>query len=524
MQNQRSILSDILSGFIIFLIALPLSVGIALASGAPPTAGILAAIIGGVVGAYLGGSHLAINGPAAGLIVIALGAVQDLGAGDPQTGFRRMLAVVLVAGAAQVAMGLARWGALGTTVPGSVIHGMLSAIGAIIMVKQLPVAMGVAMQSKDIPGMLAELPHAALGLNPEVALIAMTGFAIILSLNLIQGKWVRYVPAPLLVVIAGFGFAKLFDFDHVHLVTSHWLQFEVGPKLLLNLPHNLAQAIIFPDFSVILSATSLRYVAMVAIVGSIESLLTANAVDRLDPYKRTSNLDRELWSKGVCNMVCGALGGLPIIAEIVRSSANIKNGARTPLANFCHGIFILVFLLLLPDLLREIPLAALAAILISVGWALAHPRQFLKTFSVGQDHFLAFLTTFVLTLATDLLVGVAAGILVELTFNFTRGTRLSNLFRVKVDQSKTAQGTVLKLRTPVTFTNFLSLRKILDSTKNDARVILDLSDAPVVDHTVLEQLYRFQAERKEQGRTLEISFSAEHRPTSKHPLAALRRV
>lgn len=510
---KQALVPDLISGFIIFLIALPLSIGIALASGAPPTAGILAAIVGGVLGSYLGGSYLTINGPAAGLIVIVIGAIQDLGKGDATLGYRRMLASVLIAGALQIVFAVLRLGILGSGVPSSVIHGMLTAIGFIIMVKQFPVALGVAPHGKDVIGILGEAPDLIRHLNPEVALIAALGFIVILTYNQLKGKWLQYLPAPLVVVVLGILMGHFFDFDHEHLVTSHWQQFQVGPKLLLNLPEHLASAIVFPDFSAVFSWDSIRYAITFALVASIESLLSSSAVDRMDPYGRTSSLDRELLSKGICNMVSSAIGGLPIIAEMVRSSANVRNGARTPAANFFHGIFILAFLILFPWLLHQIPLAALAAVLISVGYRLAHPSQFLHTAEIGRDHFAAFLTTFLVTIGSDLLLGVAAGIGVELAFNLLRGASPRDLFRVRAEEERRPNQVTLRVQSPVVFTNLISLKRRLESISREEQdeLVVDLSATTLVDHTSLDALTRYR-----------VAFSESHRPVSAHPLAARR--
>lgn len=520
---RQNWMDDLISGFILFLIALPLSLGIALASGAPASAGILGAIVGGILGSLLGGSYLTINGPAAGLIVIVLGAIQDLGAGDPATGFKKMLAACVVAGGVQILFGVFRLGILGVAVPSSVIHGMLTAIGVIIMSKQIHVALGVIPHAKEPLGLLEEIPHSLSQLNPEVALIAAVGLVILLGFKLFKGSWVRFVPAPLIVVLSGIYLANLFDFDHTHLVTSHWLNLEVGPSLLLNLPQNLASAIILPDFSSVFSGVSVRYVVMLAMVGSIESLLSASAVDRMDPYQRVSNLDRELISKGICNLTCGLIGGLPIIAEMVRSSANVRNGAKTRWACFFHGAFILLFIGLFPKIVHLIPLAALAAILLSVGYSLAQPTQFLYVAKVGRDHFAAFLITFIVTLAQDLLVGVFAGLFVEILFSLARGAGWKTLFRPAMRECVEGSHLHLKFQSALIFTNFLALKKRLDNLGKIKAVTVDVSDAAVVDHTVLEHLHRYQAEQESQGNKFSLHFSEDHLPVSKHPLAARKR-
>ena len=521
--GRASWTADLRAGFIVFLIALPLSIGIALASGAPPTAGVLAAIIGGVLGSLVTGAHLTINGPAAGLIVIVMGAIHDLG-GDPMEGFKRMLAALVCAGILQIIFGVFRLGAIGLAVPGSVIHGMLTGIGVIIMVKQLPVALGVIPTAKTLPDMILAIPHTLEALNPEVALIAMVGFYIILYMSRDSNKIARFVPAPLLVIVAGIVMAHLFDFEHEHLVESHWLHFTADERLLLNLPKNLTTAIFLPDFSRWLTPKFWIYVVELAMVGSIESLLSAAAVDRMDPFKRTTNLDRELIGKGVCNVVCGLIGGLPIIAEMVRSTANIQNGAITRRANFFHGIFILLALVFIPHLLHLIPLAALAAILMSVGYSLAHPRQFLKTAQIGPEHFSAFIVTFAVTIMSDLLLGVIAGILVELVVNVTRGASIKSIFKADIHEHDHPEAKTLTITSALVFTNYLSFKKQMEKylQADQSSVRIDLRLAHVIDHTVLEQLHRMSQESKRTGSGFELVFSNLHTPVSKHPLAARR--
>lgn len=508
---RRYLASEVISGFVICLIALPLSVGIALASGAPPTAGILAAMIGGLVGALLGGSYLTINGPAAGLIVVVSAAVMNLGQGDTLTGFRRMLAATALAGVLQIAFGIMKWGILGTIVPGSVIHGMLTAIGIIVMVKQIPVVLGATAASKSILGIVSEIPHLLSQMNPEVALIAAVGFVILVGSKTWKRSWALWLPAPLLVAVVGMGLASLFDFGHEHMVTSHWQTFTVGPKLLLTLPESIARAFVAPDFSMVFTLASLRWTLAVALVASVESLLTASAVDRMDPWKRTSNLDRELVSKGICNLLCGLLGGLPIIAEMVRSSANVSQGARTRWANFFHGFFMLVFLVCFPALLHRIPLAALGAILMSVGYSLARPVQFFHVAKIGKDHFAAFMATLAITIASDLLLGVLAGLAVEIAFCFARGVRLKELFHLDFEEVESDGRRTLRVNSPLVFTNFLRLKPRLTAPDSVTAVELDLEEALVIDHTSLDQLQRMPCE---------LRFSVDHRSASLHPAAA----
>lgn len=513
--------ADIFSGVMVFLIALPLSVGIALASGAPPSAGLWAAIVGGVLGAVTGGSYLTINGPAAGMIVVVLHAIQDLGQGDVATGFRRALAAFFIAGLIQVLFGKMKLGRLGLAIPGSVIHGMLTAIGIIILTKQLYVALGISSTGKNTLELLSDFPKRGEGLNPEVALIAAVGLMIVLAFNTYKGAWKKYVPIPLLVVLSGVGLAKLFDFGHLHTIQSHGLTFDVSPKLLLALPDSLASTIVNPDFSLITSSTFWIHTISIALIASIETLLSAAAVDRLDPLTRKSNLDRELTSKGLCNMVLGLIGGLPIIAEMVRSKANVENGAQSQLSNLTHGALIMAFVIGAPSLLNNIPLATFAAVLIPVGYALAHPSQFFNTAKIGREHFAAFMVSLVVTLGTDLLIGVMAGVAVEMLWNIYKGANPLGIFSVKTQTEETAQGVRVCVQSPLIFTNLLSLRSKIDAHDRADKIILDLSLAKVIDHTAHEHLQKLSKEAGIRGRTIEIRYSEKHIPFSDHPAAGL---
>ena len=415
-ENWRS---DLLSGFLVFLIALPLCLGIAMASGFPPMAGIISAIIGGLLVSRVSGSYVTINGPAAGLIVVILDAVQSLGEGDAMAGYRFTLAAIVMASVLQVLMGVFKAGKLSAFFPTSVVHGMLAAIGIIIMAKQFHTLVGVKPEADSLIGTIAEIPHSIIEMNPEVSIIGLFGLALMIAWALIKNKYLKMIPAPILVVMIGLALGQYFDLDHVHkylflpdaeILPHH--EFTVGPKFLVSVPEHFMAGFYFPDFSKIATYEFWIAVVSICLVGSLESLLSAAAVDKLDPYKRDSDLNRDLTAVGVGNIASGMIGGLPMIAEIVRSSANINNGAKTGWANFFHGAFLLIFVALFPRLIHEIPLASLAALLVFTGFRLASPKEFAKTLEVGLDNFVIFLATIIGVLATDLLIGVAIGIVV----------------------------------------------------------------------------------------------------------------
>ena len=529
LENWRS---DLLSGFLIFLIALPLCLGIAMASGFPPMAGIISAIIGGLLVSRISGSYVTINGPAAGLIVVILGSVNSLGQGDAMAGYRYTLAAIVVASILQILMGVFKAGKLSAFFPSSVVHGMLAAIGIIIMVKQFHTMFGVKPEAQSLFGNIAEIPHTVWNLNPEVALIGLSGLIIMILWAVIKNRYVKMIPAPILVVLVGFVLGQYFDLDHSHqylflpdaeILPHH--EFTVGPKFLVAVPENFMDGFYFPDFSKIASYEFWLAVVSICLVGSLESLLSAAAVDKLDPHKRYSDLNRDLTAVGIGNTLSGLIGGLPMIAEIVRSSANINNNAKTGWSNFFHGSFLLIFVALFPRLIHEIPLASLAALLVYTGFRLASPKEFAKTLSIGIDNFSIFLITIIGVLATDLLIGVGIGILAKLLLHLFRGLKFSNVFSVNYHIHQSDDDTYhIKVGGAAVFSNLISLKSIAADLPEKKTIFFDLTNADLIDHTVMEFIEHFSEDYSRQGGQCEIVGLEEHRSYSSHPLAARRKV
>jgi len=510
--------SDMLSGFLVFLIALPLCLGISMASGFPPIAGIFTAVIGGLVVSFFGGSNLTIKGPAAGLIVIALGAVEELGKGDPLVGYKLAIAVVVVAGVVQIVFGLLKLGVLGDFFPSAAVHGMLAAIGIIIASKQIHTMLGVKPEGKEALHLLAEIPHSISTMNPEIAIIGFVSLLILFTLPLIKNKYVKMIPAPLVVILTAIPLGMYFDLQHEHkylFLDSH--EYSIGPKFLVTLPDNMYSAITFPDFSQIFSGTSIKYIIMFALVGSLESLLSSKAIDTLDPFKRKSNMNRDLLGVGVGNTLAGLVGGLPMISEIVRSSANINNGAKTWWSNVFHGMFLLIFVAFFPMLIHQIPLAALAAMLIFTGYRLASPKEFFKTYMVGKEQLLIFLVTIIVTLATDLLLGIGAGILAKFLVHLYFGLPFKSAFKpiFRVDQPSENVYQIDVFHSAV-FSNFIQFKKKLDELPRKAKIIVDFDNCKIVDHTVLENLHQYKHDYEHDGGTFEIKGLEHHKKLSNH--------
>ena len=484
-ENWRS---DLLSGFLVFLIALPLCLGIAMASGFPPSAGIITAIVGGLLVSRLSGSYLTINGPAAGLIVVVLSAVQTLGEGDAMAGYRYTLAAIVMASVVQILLGVFKAGRLSSFFPASVVHGMLAAIGLIIIATQSHVMLGVTPQAGSLFSVIAQIPHSLLNMNPEIILISFLGLLVLMVWPSIGSR----IPAPIIVVMVGMLFAWHFDLDQDGVAR--------GSQYLVAVPDNFGAGFNFPDFSKIFTLAFWEAVISISLVGSLESLLSTTAIDKLDPYKRRSNLDRDLTAVGIGNMVAGFIGGLPMIAEIVRSSENVNKGAKTAWANFFHGLILLLFVALFPGLIQSIPLASLAVLLVYTGYRLASPKAFARVMDIGKEQFLMFAVTIIGVLAIDLLAGVALGIVLKLAINRLRGVWLSNLFRIHFTiQQQNRDTLVVKLLGSALFSNYLPLKKALSELEAGKTIIFDFSDGYLIDHTVMEFIDEFRQAYETQG-------------------------
>lgn len=527
--------SDLSSGFIISLIALPLCLGIALASGVPPMAGLIAGIVGGLILSFSGGSYLTINGPAAGLAVIVLTSMEGFKAMAPSGlspeqielfAYQHTLAVGLACGVLQILFGMIRAGVLSNFFPSSVVHGMLAAIGIMIFSKQFHTAVGVKPEGKEMLEIIAAIPNSLLNMNPEIAIISAISLLILIGLPLVKHPWIKKLPAPLIVVLVAIPLGHYFDLEHEHkyLFLNHH-EYNLGPKFLVSLPSNVLDGIVLPKFDLLFTGFSIQMIITYALVASLESLLTAAAVDKLDPEKRTSNFNRELYSKGAGNALSSFLGGLPIIAEVVRSSANINNGAKSPWANFFHGLFLLIFIVFLNQVIHQIPLAALASMLMVTGYRLASPKEFMKTYKVGKEQLIIFISTIVFTLATDLLVGILAGIVVKLIVHLINGLPVKGMFKpfLTIDVIDENHYHV-DVEHSAVFSNFIGFKKRLQELPLGKSIVVDFSNTRLVDHTVLENLHDIQNNYKRSGGSFEIVGLNEHQPLSEHPHASRKTV
>ena len=529
---------DALSGFLVFLIALPLCLGISLACGYPPIAGIFTAIIGSILTTFISNSELTIKGPAAGLIVIAIGCIEDFG-GDGMTGgwteadvtaYKAALAVGVAAAVLQILFGLFRAGILGEFFPISAVHGMLAAIGVIIIIKQFPVALGVSASGEPLE-MLKEFPNYVLEANPAIAVIGLVSI-LIMFLWPVAGKRIpalKTIPAPMVVLLAAVPLGMAFDLLHEHSYTLQGHKYQLGEQYLVKMPNRIFGMFddaTYPEFSALSQLKAWKWATMFFIIGSLESLLSAKAIDLIDPWRRKTNLDRDMVAVGAGNLCSAFVGGLPMISEIVRSKANIDNGARTRFADMWHGVFLLICVALIPTILHRIPLASLAAMLVYTGYRLAHPLEFIHVYRIGKEQLAIFVITMVAVLATDLLIGIAIGILLKMMIHVTNGVPLKAMFKPYLDVEQFDENTSLIIaRQSAVFSNWIPFRRQIEQIGLVQRrnLIVDVSDTQLVDHSVMEKLEEIGRDFEQEGLSFEVRGLETLQPLSRNSHAARKR-
>ena len=498
---------DAPAGLVVFLVALPLCLGISLASGAPLLAGVVSGIVGGVLVSLLSGSQLSVSGPAAGLTVVVLSASASLGS------WPAVLAATAVAGVMQLLLGVARAGIIALYFPGTVIRGMLASIGIILILKQLPHFLGADtdyfedMKFLQVNGQntFSAIAAAARALSPGSVLVGVVSLALLLlwdSGPMRRLGWVRLVPGALVAVVAAVAVNQL-----LHELAPAW---QVRPEHLVKLPvlsslSQLTSEITFLDFTALRRPATYSVAFTIAIVASLETLLSVEAVDNLDPQKRHTPPNRELLAQGVGNLVSGLLGGLPITAVIVRSSANIAAGGQSRLSAFIHGLLLLTSLLFLGSILNMIPLSALAAVLLLVGFKLTKPALYRAQWRLGWAQFGPFIITILAVLFTDLLKGVSIGLVLGFFFILKDNAKAgSHLRRDAVGDAEDPSHVHLRLPEHVSFLNKASIVTTLEQLPAGSRVILDGTHTTVIDHDVLEAVEAFRQAAPARGIDLEL--------------------
>ena len=534
---------DLLSGMQVALVSLPLSLGIAIASGAPPVTGLVSAIIAGFVFPFLGGAYVTISGPAAGLAPALLAGMLLLGNGDVAAGYPLVLVAICLAGIVMILLSIFRAGNLvAMFLPVTVVEAMLAAIGIMIIVKQVPALLGdLSPGGKTIPASIAKLPDSFLNIEPSVFAIGGLCLFLMFFLNRTRSVALRKVPPPLTVCALGIALGYVFNLD---------------PAYLIEMPDNVLQGgITMPAFDAVWSrpelwGSVLLIVVTLTLIDSVESLATIRAVDKIDPYQRKARPNVTLRAMGISNVLSSLFGGLTIIPGGIKSRANIDAGGRTLWANFYNAVFLLIFLFFAKELIGRIPLAAIGAVIVYVGWRLCEPTVFARTFAIGRDQFFVFIVTIGAILATDLLIGILIGVAAQillLSYLLTPSLRLvltgrvsfmqmlrilaatmldlfrSPVLRAKQEVDSGRAQTQLSLASLSGF-NLFPLERVLAAVPRNTGIALNLSESGrIVDHTTMEYLHQFKEECVREGRPFSIQGMERFHPFTEHPLATRMR-
>ena len=501
----KELKSDLPASIVVFFVAVPLCLGIALASGAPLFAGIIAGIVGGIVVGIASGSPLGVSGPAAGLAVIVLTSIAAIGS------WPAFLLAVVLAGILQLIMGFAKAGFIAYFFPSSVIKGMLTGIGLLIILKQIPHALGydkgpegdLSYAQPDGGTTISSISNAFNALTPGAVLISVIAIAILIFWDQVlikKHKIFQIIQGPIVVVVLGIVMNYLYQ--------SGSLPFSLAADQVVRLPvaNSLTEFFTFftfPDFSAITNFKVWEVAVVLAIVASLETLLCVEATDKLDPYKRVTPTNRELKAQGLGNVLSGLIGGLPLTQVIVRSTANITFGGKTKMSAILHGVFLLISAITIAGLLNMIPLASLAAILIIVGYKLAKPALFVQMYKLGWEQFVPFVATVVGILATDLLKGIIIGVLFGIFYTLRHSYRNSHYMK---DIRTTEQGHEvhhLVLAEEVSFFNKANVIQALDAIPANSKVVIDFSKSKSVAHDVLELIQNYEINAKTKNITVQ---------------------
>lgn len=520
---QHYFKEDITAAFGMALVVLPLALGIAVASGVPPMAGVLSAVVGGIVATFFRGSHITINGPSAGLIAVMLSGGIALGDGNPLIGFQCLLGATIVAGIGQMLLGVFKLGERGDIIPTAAINGMLAAVGFTIIVTQIHLVFGVTIESESAYDSFWMIWKSIRALNPIILLIGAISIVVLLLHKQGAIKGARVLPTPIWIILFTIPIVYYFNFFETHYVPFFNTAFPVGPTYLVDIPLDIKNYIIYPSFEKINQIDFWTVSLSILAVSTIETLVSAKAVDKLDPLERNTNLNKELFAAGLSSTVAGCIGGLPVITAIP-----VYNGAKTKWSNLYYGIILALFVLIFAPIIRLIPLAALAVLLIYTGYKLATPKLWVDTYRKGDDQFLIFFTTFFATLVYGLLIGLVIGILITLFNHYGKSNLSGKKFieyltqpSIKTTRTENTHELYVKLEGIVNFINIPKLKQVLKASgESEKHIIVDMSNARLIDYTVLEYLHD-DASRYDlpEGMNFELVGLGAHDAYSRHPNA-----
>lgn len=521
---KQSWQGDLRASVSVAFIAIPLGLGIGLASGVPPISAIIPCLVGGLLLSWFSGGHIIVHSTPKMLIGVTAAAVLTLGGDNAEAGYRLFLAAVVIAGGIQLLLGFFRLGVIGELIPATVVKALLASVGVIIIMKQMPIVLGGLYSTIKMHELTALTVDSLMQLNVKAFFVGLFATAIMFIHPKVELPVIRSIPAPIWVVLLSIGYTHLSFY-----LTESYPEIFFGAlafraENLVQIPTDLSSMVTFPDFSMVSSSQFWNVVLAVAVVASLEGILSVKAIDRLDQLKRKSNVNRELGIIGGGTSVSGLIGGLPIIPAIVSSSVAANHNGKTMLVNFFHAAIILLLLLVLATELNLIPLAALSGILIHTGYKLINPKEIRNIYTIGWDQLVIFLVTLGVTLSTDLIIGISIGVLLTLGIHLLRLrsiTKLFNiLFRPNVLAYEEDDGTFhVSVKGYSNFLNYSRLKKALDVIPHDAKVVVDLSLVEFVDHTVMEHLSEYEENHIRRGGSFDIIGIDSHLASASHLLS-----
>ena len=526
---RKALVPDLFAGLSVALITLPLALGISYASDVPPLAGVFTSIVAGLLATWLQGTAVGIGGTSNGMIIITASAMVSLADSDGGafSAFPYVLAAFVVSGVLLTLMGVFKLGKLGHMMPSSVVYGLLAAIGVLIITSQVDEFFGAQAMGKKVTEVFRNLGKTVLASNPVILAIGVFSLAFSFLYQKLPGKFPRFVPAPMWIAIIAFGFSMFLGFKegwNYEFLGSH----TINKGYLVDLPESIwdVGVLVFPDFSKMDTWAFWSVVISSSLVLSIESLLSAKSVEKLDPFKRKTNLNRDLITAGVGTIVACSIGALPVITVVLRSSVGINQGARTRMTHFFHGLFLLGFILLLHDYIQWVPLSALAGILIYSGYKLAQPKTFKDAYQKGLEQVFFLMATFITTIATSsIILGLVVGILITFVTQVLRSeiqipmflsyARKANVSMIQTDESNY----LVRVKGILNFANGADVMDKLDQLPRNTNITLDCSHARLVDSTILETLFDFGYKMYRNDGSLEIIGMDNHRVSTNHPFA-----
>jgi MFS superfamily sulfate permease-like transporter len=522
--------NELQAGITVAFVALPVSLGISIAAGLPPSAGIISSLVGGIIIGLWSGTNVTVMGPPKSIILITLGAVTFFSQGDPMLGIQAVCTAFFFSGIIIFLLGLSRIGDFGDFFPSSAVSGLMSAIGIMILISQIPTLFGLAFQPKSLGDFFLGLAGQTDLFNPSVAIIGISSLVFLFLYPSLNGKLIKLIPAPMWVILYSMLMGFLLNFGTERDLDFLGWNYSVGPQLMLQLSPENFKFDFFPNFGQLEDFHFWTLVINLTLVCTLESLVSARAIDKIDPLQRVSNLNRYLAATGIGTVISSLIGGMPVIAAIMSSSVGINNGGKTKFVNLVHALVIALMVLFGAILLNRIPYASLAAILVFTGYKLASPQKFKKVLMVGNEQFFIFLSTILVTLFTDLIFGLAAGVITTFfihLFSIQEGKNaFSMIFKSTnhLHYDDDDKHYYLSIRRYANFFNYLGLKSKINSIPKDQFLIMDFSQAKFIDHTVMEHLQNLSEGFQSMGGKLEIIGLNVQTPFSNHPLAARKLV